>query len=106
MADCMPFYGIADLREILTAVKDRSAQTVQQCRPLKVTNYLEGEAVRMTRQLPLNMSRDDVTDILSRMAQEFDGKREVCLHGRPLFHHLTEVPETDQDALDILLSSC
>lgn len=41
MADCMPFYGIADLREILTAVKDRNAQTVQQCRPLKVTNYLE-----------------------------------------------------------------
>ncbi|KAB5577397.1 hypothetical protein PHYPO_G00209470 [Pangasianodon hypophthalmus] len=106
MADCMPFYGIADLREILTAVKDRNAQTVQQCRPLKVTNYLEGEAVRMTRQLPLNMSRDDVTNILSRMTQEFDGKREVCLHGRPFFHHLTEVPETDQEALDILSSTC
>lgn len=41
MADCMPFYGIADLKEILTAVKDRNAQTVQQCRPLKVINYLE-----------------------------------------------------------------
>ncbi|XP_017325912.1 PMS1 protein homolog 1 [Ictalurus punctatus] len=106
MADCMPFYGIADLREILTAVKDRNAQTVQQCRPLKVTNYLEGEAVRMTRQLPLNMSRDDVTNILSRMTQEFGGKREVCLHGRPFFHHLTDVPETDQEALDILSSMC
>ncbi|KAF4086580.1 hypothetical protein AMELA_G00085170 [Ameiurus melas] len=106
MADCMPFYGIADLREILTAVKDRNAQTVQQCRPLKVTNYLEGEAVRMTRQLPLNMSRDDVTDILSRMTREFGGKREVCLHGRPFFHHLTDVPETDHEALDILSSTC
>lgn len=41
MADCMPFYGITDLREILTAVKDRNAQTLQQCRPLKVTHYLE-----------------------------------------------------------------
>ncbi|KAG7330809.1 hypothetical protein KOW79_004778 [Hemibagrus wyckioides] len=106
MADCMPFYGIADLREILTAVKDRNVQTVQQCRPLKVTNYLEGEAVRMTRQLPLNMSREDVTNILSRMSREFEGKREVCLHGRPFFHHLTDVPETDQDAFDILSSSC
>ncbi|KAI5091188.1 PMS1 protein-like 1, partial [Silurus meridionalis] len=98
MADCMPFYGIADLREILTAVKDRNAQTLQQCRPLKVSNYLEGEAVRMTRQLPLNMSRDDVTNIMSRMTEEFEGKRDVCLHGRPFFHDLTEVPETDQDA--------
>lgn len=41
MAGCMPFYGIADLKEILTAVKNRNAQTIQQCRPLKVTNYLE-----------------------------------------------------------------
>ncbi|KAF7709157.1 PMS1 protein homolog 1 isoform X1 [Silurus meridionalis] len=106
MADCMPFYGIADLREILTAVKDRNAQTLQQCRPLKVSNYLEGEAVRMTRQLPLNMSRDDVTNIMSRMTEEFEGKRDVCLHGRPFFHDLTEVPETDQDALDILFSTC
>ncbi|KAM9486397.1 PMS1 protein homolog 1 isoform 2-T5 [Clarias gariepinus] len=104
MADCMPFYGIADLREILTAVKDRNAQTVQQCRPLKVSNYLEGEAVRMARQLPLNMSREDVTNTLSRLTQEFDGKREVCLHGRPFFHHLTDVPETDQEAVDILSS--
>ncbi|KAI5613425.1 PMS1 protein-like 1 [Silurus asotus] len=105
MADCMPFYGIADLREILTAVRDRNAQTLQQCRPLKVSNYLEGEAVRMTRQLPLNMSRDDVTNIISRMTEEFEGKRDVCLHGRPFFHDLTEVPETDQDALDILSST-
>ncbi|XP_060785002.1 PMS1 protein homolog 1 isoform X3 [Neoarius graeffei] len=106
MADCMPFYGITDLREILTAMKDRNAQTLQQCRPLKVTHYLEGEAVRMTRQLPLNMSRDDVTNILSRMTKEFEGKREVCLHGRPFFHHLTDVPETDQEALDILSHTC
>lgn len=59
----------------------------------------------MTRQLPLNMSRDDVTNILARMAREFEGKREVCLHGRPFFHHLTDVPETDQEAFDILSSS-
>lgn len=41
MADCMPFFGIADLREVLTAVKDRHAQSVQQCRPLKAARYLE-----------------------------------------------------------------
>lgn len=41
MADCMPFYGIGDLREILQAVKGRDAKTVEHCRPLKVSNYLE-----------------------------------------------------------------
>ncbi|XP_072541561.1 PMS1 protein homolog 1 [Salminus brasiliensis] len=105
MADCMPFYGIADLREILTAVKDRGAKEVQQCRPLKVTNYLEGEAVRMARQLPLSLSREDVTNTLSRMRQELEAKQEVCLHGRPFLHCLVDVPETDQEALKIMSSS-
>ncbi len=41
MADCMPFFGIGDLREILQAIKVRDAKTVEQCRPLKVSNYLE-----------------------------------------------------------------
>uniref|UniRef100_A0AAR2KTC4 HMG box domain-containing protein n=1 Tax=Pygocentrus nattereri TaxID=42514 RepID=A0AAR2KTC4_PYGNA len=95
MADCMPFYGIADLREILTAVKEQDAKTVQQCRPLKVSNYLEGEAVRLARQLPLSLSREDVTNTLSRMKQELEEKQEVCLHGRPFFHDLVDVPETE-----------
>ncbi|XP_066542670.1 PMS1 protein homolog 1 isoform X2 [Hoplias malabaricus] len=102
MADCMPFYGIADLREILTAVRDRNAETVQQCRPLKVSNYLEGEAVRLARQLPLNLSHEDITNTLSRMKQELEEKQDVCLHGRPFFHCLVDVPETEQEALKVM----
>ncbi|KAL6484345.1 hypothetical protein MHYP_G00063900 [Metynnis hypsauchen] len=105
MADCMPFYGIADLREILTAVKERDAKAVQQCRPLKVSNYLEGEAVRLARQLPLSLSREDVTNTLFRMKQELEDKQEVCLHGRPFFHDLVDVPETEQEALQIISST-
>ncbi|KAI4905127.1 hypothetical protein NFI96_020264, partial [Prochilodus magdalenae] len=105
MADCMPFYGIADLREILTAVKDRDAKAVQQCRPLKVSNYLEGEAVRLARQLPLSLSREDVTNTLSRMKRELEEKREGCLHGRPFFHDLVDIPETEQEALKIMSST-
>lgn len=41
MADCVPFISVDDLREILTAVLHRKARTVQECRPLKVTNYLQ-----------------------------------------------------------------
>lgn len=41
MADYVPFLGLEDLREILTAVLHRKARAVHECRPLKVTNYLQ-----------------------------------------------------------------
>lgn len=41
MAEYVPFLGVEDLREILTAVLHRKAQTVKECRPLKVANYLK-----------------------------------------------------------------
>lgn len=41
MADGVPFLGLEDLREILTAVLRRQAAAVGECRPLKVTNYLQ-----------------------------------------------------------------
>lgn len=41
MADDVPFLGVEDLREILTAVLHRKARTVEECRPLKVANYLK-----------------------------------------------------------------
>lgn len=41
MADCVPFLGVEDLREILTAVLHRKASSVGECRPLKVSNYLQ-----------------------------------------------------------------
>uniref|UniRef100_A0A673JB30 PMS1 protein homolog 1-like n=1 Tax=Sinocyclocheilus rhinocerous TaxID=307959 RepID=A0A673JB30_9TELE len=99
MADCMPFFGIGDLREILQAIKVQDAKTVEQCRPLKVSNYLESEAVRLARQLPLNLSRADVTNTLYRMKRELEEDSRVCIHGRPFFHDLVTVPETEQEAL-------
>ncbi|RXN31394.1 PMS1 -like protein [Labeo rohita] len=106
MADCMPFFGIGDLREILQAIKVRDAKTVAQCRPLKVSNYLESEAVRLVRQLPLNLSRSDVTNTLCRMKQELEEESRVCIHERPFFHDLVTVPETEQEALEIMSKSC
>ena len=41
MADCVPFLGVEDLREILAAVVHRKARSVHECRPLKVSNYLQ-----------------------------------------------------------------
>lgn len=66
---------------------------------------LQGEAVRLTRQLPLNLSRADVTNTLARMKDELNTKSQVCLHGRPFYHDLLTVPETEVDALEIMSSS-
>ncbi|XP_030065270.1 PMS1 protein homolog 1 isoform X2 [Microcaecilia unicolor] len=93
MANSLPFYGISDLKEILNAVISNSAKELSQCRPLKVINYLEGEAVRLSRQLPLYLSKEDVQDTIYRMNQQLGNENKGCVHGRPFFYHLTDIPE-------------
>ncbi|XP_042698361.2 PMS1 protein homolog 1 isoform X2 [Chrysemys picta bellii] len=93
MANCLPFYGVSDLKEILNAVINKNAKEVYECRPLKVINYLEGEAVRMSRQLPLYMSKEDLEDTIYRMKQQLGNENKGCVHGRPFFQHLTDIPE-------------
>ncbi|MBN3308392.1 PMS1 protein, partial [Amia calva] len=104
MADCVPFFGVADLKEIVMAVLKRNAKTVQECRPLKVVSYLEGEAVRLARQLPLHFSREDINDTLSRMKQQLGKERQTCIHGRPFFHYLKALPETEQQDVQNVLN--
>ncbi|XP_054964850.1 PMS1 protein homolog 1 isoform X3 [Pan paniscus] len=94
MANCLPFYGVADLKEILNAILNRNAKEVYECRPRKVISYLEGEAVRLSRQLPMYLSKEDIQDIIYRMKHQFGNEIKECVHGRPFFHHLTYLPET------------
>ncbi|NWI91149.1 PMS1 protein, partial [Pitta sordida] len=96
MANCLPYYGISDLKEILNAVVNRNAKEVYECRPLKVINYLEGEAVRLARQLPLHLSKEDVQNTIYRMKQQLGKETKGCVHGRLFFHHLTDIPEADK----------
>ncbi|XP_060683984.1 PMS1 protein homolog 1 isoform X5 [Hemiscyllium ocellatum] len=95
MTRCLPFYGISDLREILNAILSKNAQSVYQCRPLKIANYLEGEAVRLARQLPLRFSREDIENTMFRMQQHLGNDCNKCIHDRPFLHHLASIPETD-----------
>uniref|UniRef100_A0A2K5DA82 PMS1 homolog 1, mismatch repair system component n=1 Tax=Aotus nancymaae TaxID=37293 RepID=A0A2K5DA82_AOTNA len=94
MANCLPFYGVADLKEILDAILNKNAKEVYECRPRKVLSYLEGEAVRLSRQLPMYLSKEDIQDIIYRMKHQFGNEIKGCVHGRPFFHHLTYLPET------------
>ncbi|XP_014809564.1 PREDICTED: PMS1 protein homolog 1 [Calidris pugnax] len=96
MANCLQYYGISDLKEILNAVVHGNAKEVFECRPLKVINYLEGEAVRLARQLPLHLSKEDVQNAIYRMKQQLGKENKGCVHGRPFFHHLTDIPEDDK----------
>ncbi|KAM9710919.1 PMS1 protein homolog 1 isoform 1-T3 [Menidia menidia] len=98
MANCVPFLGVEDLREILTGVLHRKALTVKESRPLKVTNYLQGEAVRLARQLPTNLSREDVEETLRRMERKLGDSSRSCIHGRPFLQHLIDIPSSDKEA--------
>ncbi|XP_042805379.1 PMS1 protein homolog 1 isoform X3 [Panthera leo] len=93
MANCLPFYGVMDLKEILNAILNKNAKEVYECRPRKVISYLEGEAVRLSRQLPMYLSKEDIQDIMYRMKHEFGNEIKGCVHGRPFFHHLIHIPE-------------
>ncbi|KAM4868610.1 PMS1 protein homolog 1 isoform X1 [Urocitellus parryii] len=93
MANCLPFYGVMDLKEILNAILNKDAKEIYECRPRKVISYLEGEAVRLSRQLPMYLSKEDIQDIICRMKQQFGNEIKGCVHGRPFFHHLTHLPQ-------------
>lgn len=96
MTSILPFYGISDLKEILNFVLQKNTRELCDCRPLKVLNYLEGEAVRLARQLPLTLAKDDVYDTLSRMKKQFGDQTKGCIHGRPFYSHLADIPQDDE----------
>lgn len=73
-----------------------------QSRTLKLLGFLfcfsfpQGEAVRLARQLPLHLSKEDVENTIYRMKQQLGKENKGCVHGRPFFHHLTDIPEDNK----------
>lgn len=57
---------------------------------------LQGEAVRLARQLPTNLPREDVAETLRRM--ERHPGEETCIHGRAFLELLAEVPSSEEEA--------
>uniref|UniRef100_A0A8D1R5G0 PMS1 homolog 1, mismatch repair system component n=1 Tax=Sus scrofa TaxID=9823 RepID=A0A8D1R5G0_PIG len=49
MANCLPFYGVMDLKEILNAILNKNAKEVYECRPRKVMSYLEVSIISLCR---------------------------------------------------------
>ncbi|XP_066491601.1 PMS1 protein homolog 1 isoform X4 [Tiliqua scincoides] len=53
----------------------------------------KGEAVRLSRQLPLYLSKEVVEDTICRMEKQLGNQHKGCVHGRPFIHYLTDIPE-------------
>lgn len=66
--------------------------------PLLLLLLRQGEAVRLARQLPAQLTQEDVEETLRRMDEQLDDSNRTCIHGRPFFHHLADVPDSQQEA--------
>uniref|UniRef100_UPI00358FD67D PMS1 protein homolog 1 isoform X1 n=1 Tax=Myxine glutinosa TaxID=7769 RepID=UPI00358FD67D len=96
LATCVAFYGLADLREVLEAIVDQHANSAHACRPRKIINYLQGEAVRMARQVPARLPEDEIIEKLQRMSNVLPADCRRCLHGLPFFHHFADLPKDSE----------
>ncbi|XP_038044758.1 PMS1 protein homolog 1-like [Patiria miniata] len=93
MATTVSCYGIQDLQELLELITTKQSCTLSQCRPLKVANYLKGEAVRMARNLPSTMLEEDVQNVIERMKQ-LPNQCKTCLHNQPFTYPLFVISES------------
>ncbi|KAG8196071.1 hypothetical protein JTE90_007811 [Oedothorax gibbosus] len=90
MTSNIAFYGVSDLQEILSIIKEKGhSVTLKNCRPGKLILYLQGEAVRIARQYPASKNVEDVEDILSNKNQLSSN---VCIHFKPILHEIYTLP--------------
>jgi len=97
MSTSIPFYGVPDLAEVLERVRKMDdgseSNSLSSCRPFKVIHYLQGEAVRVARSLSSRMNRKEISDIISRMEKQISQDTRTCIHGRPFFETIAELPK-------------
>ena len=102
LADCIGFYGLKDLQEILEKIQDNPDISVLKSRPLKVQHYMKSEAVRVARSSPNLQNISDLKEKLNKLfaINGFKGlvseeSKTSCLHGRPIFttvFNLEDIP--------------
>eukprot|EP00057_Strongylocentrotus_purpuratus_P034936 XP_797096.4 PREDICTED: PMS1 protein homolog 1 [Strongylocentrotus purpuratus] len=100
----VPFYGLDDLIEIVEtiAMQRNGAELVAgqlECIavPLKTSNHLMGEAVRMARSLPNIMSSEEVSDIIDSVDSLTMWKSKLCLHGKSFIKDIFTIPDVEPD---------
>ncbi|XP_033113019.1 PMS1 protein homolog 1-like isoform X2 [Anneissia japonica] len=90
MATNIPCYGLADLAELLNLIgcSSNSCISLQESRPVKLIHYLQGEAVRLARDLPHRSSQDDILDMVDRQRALLPMNSHSCIHNKPFYHTL------------------
>lgn len=107
MADTVKFYGIIDLKEILSLLAASPLASLQQTRPVKLRHWIKEEAVRLVRSAPNILRREDVLEKVKSLHLLRSGTEEVkqlptdlkCIHGRPLctkLYSLEDLPSRAQ----------
>ena len=59
--------------------------------------YIQGEAVRMARQMPARLPEDEIAEKLQRMYNVLPADCHRCLHGLPFFHHFADLPADNSE---------
>ncbi|GFS94711.1 PMS1 protein homolog 1 [Nephila pilipes] len=86
MTNSMAFYGVPDLKEILSYLKDKGfSAKLSDCRPGKAILYLQGEAVRIARQSPTSKKIEEIEDLMKKIDSL---PSQLCLHSKPFFTEL------------------
>ncbi|KAK3097677.1 hypothetical protein FSP39_012027 [Pinctada imbricata] len=98
----IPMYGMDDISEILDLISNTGADTVSKARPLKILNYLQGEAVRMARQLTKDQSKEEILMLLESIRDTLPENCDSCFHGKYFFYdlyNLNDIPLTQTQTI-------
>ena len=90
------YFEVEDLVEILKLVRDKKGDSVKETRPAKVREYLAGEATRMSRELPVEMDREGIEELLLGR-KNVVGAGNTCLHGREIVRTICSYRKEDDD---------
>ena len=89
-------YGIDDLVEIISHVKENKEISVRAIRPTKVSQYLFKEAERLARDMPSTFDRETTATQLHSWTELFGDKFETGSKGFKLLSSVTEKFELKQ----------
>lgn len=84
----IPYYGVDDLVEILGHVGSSTLDSVRVSRPAKVKEYLAGEASRLAADMPPDLDREAVEELMLARKDVLGAKVTSCIHGKPIFRSL------------------
>uniref|UniRef100_T1JJS1 HMG box domain-containing protein n=1 Tax=Strigamia maritima TaxID=126957 RepID=T1JJS1_STRMM len=86
VTDTISFYGVNDLKEILNTIIADDDISLAKCRPLQLVNYFKGEAVRIARQIPVEVNRSQVENSIKHAMKHSTVLTEFqCFHGFQIF---------------------